>query len=229
MAEFDKPELNQLLRKLQPGMVINDRGPGEGDFGTPERHIPDGGEFKTPTQACSALGRESWGYRRDEDYHTSKFMMQSIDKTLCMGGSYLLNMGPCADGSIDPAHQEGFSSIGDWLKRVGEAYWGAMPANYLLEGGCNNGAVLATRRGNDIYIHLNQDPQARGLVLKPIDRKPCNVTLLNDGSQLDYDVELMPRYWRERPYLHIKHLPAERFCGEVMVLKLSYATEDSMK
>lgn len=225
-AEFRDPDLNELLRRLQPNMVINDRGPGEGDFGTPERSVPDGEEFRIPTQACSALGRESWGYRKDEDYYTNKFMMKSIDKILCMGGSYLLNMGPCADGSIDPAYTEGFSIIGDWYRRVGESFRGTCPASYLISKSNGDNPVLATRRGNAIYIHLYKEPDAKGLILKPIYHMPRSVTLLNDGSQLDFDVELMPEYWQERPYLHIKRLPVDRFYGEVMVLKLSYAMED---
>ena len=50
--------------------------------------------FSRPTQACQSPGRQSWGYREGEDYYTVRFMMESIARTLCLGGNYLLNVGP---------------------------------------------------------------------------------------------------------------------------------------
>ncbi|MBB6733470.1 hypothetical protein [Cohnella zeiphila] len=43
------PSLNEMLRKLQPGILINDRGPSPGDYSTPERVVPEGNEFRKPT------------------------------------------------------------------------------------------------------------------------------------------------------------------------------------
>ena len=71
-AEFYDPSLNQMIRELQPQALINNRGPDTGDYSTPERHVPEGSAFTEPTEACQSMGRESWGYREDEDYYSRK-------------------------------------------------------------------------------------------------------------------------------------------------------------
>jgi alpha-L-fucosidase len=60
VAEFYKPEINEMIRELQPSIIFNDRGPGPEDYTTPEREIPPGGAFKTPVMAVNSVGRESW-------------------------------------------------------------------------------------------------------------------------------------------------------------------------
>lgn len=52
VAEHQDASLNEMIRELQPGILINDRGPGKGDYSTPERHVPEGGSFTKPTEAC---------------------------------------------------------------------------------------------------------------------------------------------------------------------------------
>jgi alpha-L-fucosidase len=72
VLQYNNKAFNDHIRKLQPGMVINERGPENGDFQTPERNVPEGMEFKQLTEAVQSMGRESWGYRKDEDYYNHK-------------------------------------------------------------------------------------------------------------------------------------------------------------
>gem|GEM_PF-4012618 len=69
-----------MVRALQPQAVIDNRGYDEGDYDTPERHVPEGRRFTRPTEACQSVGRESWGHRADEDYYSSLLLLQSIDR-----------------------------------------------------------------------------------------------------------------------------------------------------
>jgi alpha-L-fucosidase len=59
-------------------------------------------------------------------------------------------------------------------------------------------------------------------VLKPLDIKPKKVTLLNDNRSLDFSVQLLPRYWREKPYLRVRKIPVDEFTGTVMVIKIEF-------
>lgn len=94
------PSINDIIRKLQPKAVINNRGCDDGDFGTPEReysiysNVDTESAFRTPIEACQSVGTESWGYRKDEDYYSIRYLMESIDKIMVKGGNYLLNAGP---------------------------------------------------------------------------------------------------------------------------------------
>ena len=232
VAGYYDPGLNEMIRELQPGILINDRGPGEGDYSTPERHVPEGGAFTKPTEACQSLGRESWGDREDEDYYSHKFIMQSMDKVLAKGGNYLLNVGPKADGTIAPENVRALQAIGAWYHSVKEAFDGTVPASdmvhrdeILMEGSFKRivrDQVLLTRKGNTLYVHLYNDPQSEAVVLKPLNVMPRKVTLLNNGMELEARVEVIPWAWRERPYLRIRGLPVNEMSGTVMVLKLEF-------
>jgi hypothetical protein len=98
------PSINNMIRKLQPKAVINNRGYDDGDFGTPERDYDRGGEdslsFDHRTEACQSVGMESWGYRKNEDYYDDRHLLRSIDKYLARDANYLLNVGPTGEGVI---------------------------------------------------------------------------------------------------------------------------------
>ena len=220
VAEYYNDELNAYARSLQPGLLINNRGPDAGDYSTPERELPGGAAFTTPTEACQSLGRESWGFRADEDYYSRKFLMQSIDQILAMGGNYLLNVGPRADGTIDEANVETLRRIGDWYSKVREAFDGAYPATYLKSD--DRDQVLLTRKGNAIYVHAPHDLQTTSVTLKPLDRLPARAVLLNDGRELPVRVELLPWYWQEKPYLQVQQIPVDDYPGEVLVIRLEF-------
>ena len=233
VLEWHDPSVNAMLRSLQPNAVINDRGPDAGDFGTPERRLPEGKVFRRPTQACQSLGRESWGYKEDEDYYAHRYLMQSIDMYLAMGGSYLLNVGPKPDGTFAEPDVQALRAIGRWYKTVKEAFVGAVPASHLvwtdamhMEGGAGARVVrddfLITRRDNTIYIHLYNPPQGTAVVLAPIGVAPKRAVLLNTGQELETRVDVTPWHWRERPYLRIRNLPVNELAGEVMVIKLEF-------
>ena len=235
VAEHHDPSLNEMVRELQPGILINDRGPSPGDYGTPERHVPEAREFDAPTQAVQALGRESWGYRSDEDYYSDRHIIESIDRVLAMGGDYILNVGPKADGSLTVENVSTLAQVGNWYRQVREAFDLTVPASTVIEDdaiGMHGGerrvprdSMLITRKGNTFYVHLPAAPQSTGLILKPLHVAPERATLLNDGSQLRATVETTPWHWQEPPYLRLSGLPVNRMTGTVMVIRLEFGDD----
>lgn len=225
--EWYEPEVNDWVRQLQPGIVINDRGPGPGDFDTPERYVPGGKEFRKPTQACTSFGRDSWSYRINEDYYSDRFLMASIDKILTMGGSYLLNVGPKPDGTFPEENLKSLKVIGEWYASVKEAFAGAIPASFCIDddfmdmnGGMIRDTLYTTRKGNTFYVHLPEGPQSTGLILKPLHHMPKRVTLLNNGQELPAEIAVTPWHWKEPPLLHIYDLPTNEMTHTVMVIKV---------
>ena len=215
------PSVNAMVRALQPKAVIDNRGYDEGDYDTPERQVPEGRRFTRPTEACQSVGRESWGYKEDEDYYSTLHLMQSIDKILAMGGNYLLNVGPRADGTLPPEAVAILERIGDWYGRVREAFAGAEPASDRTD----NQGVLLTARGDTVYVHFPRQPEAGGTVLRPLDSAPRRATLLNTGAALQASVEVTPRLWQDgRPYLRLRGLPVDTPVGlaEPLVAKLEF-------
>ena len=217
------PSINSTIRSLQPNAVINCRGFDDGDFDLFERdYRTEAGEilrFERPTEACQAVGRESWGFRRDEDYYTTKYLMQSIDRMMAKGANYLLNVGPMADGTIAPEDARILRRVGQWYGTVREAFDGAEPAAELTA----NREVLLTRRGTTLYVHLPTDPPTHAVVLNPLDEMPRRATLLNTGEELEARVELLPRFFSQgTPCLRIRNLPVDAHRDTVMVLKLEF-------
>ena len=119
---YDK-SLNELVRSLQPNILINDRGWSEGDFSTPEREYEaiGGKHFTRMTEACNSVGQQSWGYRENEDFYSLRHITCSIDKIMSMGGSYLLNVGPSPEGEITPEYASRIKKIGACC--TGRYFW----------------------------------------------------------------------------------------------------------
>ena len=217
------PSLNELLRTLQPGIMINDRGYGPGDYSTPERHVPAGKRFARPTEACQSVGRQSWGWRADEDYYSDLMLMQSIDRILAMEGNYLLNVGPKPDGTIADEHAAILRRIGDWFGRVSESWYGAEAAAELIA----HEECMVTRKGDSLYLHFPTPPLSTGIVLNPMVVAPRTAILLNTGMPLRAAVELVPSWFRAGPFLRVSGIPVNQLVGEVPVIRLDFDDLDA--
>ena len=213
------PEMNATLRRLQPNIMIDDRGYGPGDYSTPERCVPDGQSFTKPTEACQSVGAQSWGYRVNEDYYGSRFMMHCIDKVMAMGGNYLLNVGPKPDGTIPEQAADILRKIGVWYKKVKEAFVDCETCPEL----CGSGEYMVTRKGDNVYIHFPKGLNSCGYALNPIAVTPKSAVLLNTGTKLTTTVEHMPMLWLTgKECLHVSGLPVEEMQNECAVIKLEF-------
>jgi alpha-L-fucosidase len=215
------PSINAMIRRLQPKAVINNRGFDEGDFGTPERDYEKDPAvaFDRPTEACQAVGMESWSYRRDEDYYTDRHLMRSIDAYLARDANYLLNVGPKPDGTIPEEASAILRRIGQWYSAVKESLEDVQPASHLT----SNRNVMLTRRDRTLYVHLNKDPLGDGVKLKPFNVAPQRATLLNTGRPVDFMVNLTPAdHQEQKAYLRLQHLPVNELANTVLVVKLEF-------
>jgi len=73
----------------------------------------------------------SYGINRAEradDYKSSREFILTLIDLVSRGGNFLLDIGPCADGSIPPLMEERLLQIGEWLKVNGEAIYGTRHA-----------------------------------------------------------------------------------------------------
>ncbi len=216
------PSMNEYVRSLQPGILINNRGYDGGDFATPERSVPEGNFFESMTEACQSVGKESWGWRADEDFYTDRFLCGSIDKIRIMGGSYLLNAGPAPDGTISGPYARKIRAAGSWYRRVEESFEGdCMPDEKYR---CPE--AITVRRKNTVYLHCNEKLISSGLSLKRVTEMPKSVTLLNTGESLKFGVDGLPddfdggKNRMRPPSLHIYDIPADALSNEVIVIKI---------
>ena len=223
VLKHEDPGINAMIRRLQPDAVINDRGYDPGDYSTPERdfdreRIEKLTMFDKPTEACQSTGMESWGYREEEHYYSSKYLMQCIDHTLALGGNYLLNVGPKADGTIPVESAEILIKIGVWYKAVREAFDGTSTASEMIA----RHDVAVTKKGNSLYLHFFKDPTGTSVLLASLDVHPSRVTLLNDGRTLSWRRDMGIRQGQQGlESLRIVRLPVDEFLQQVMVVKIA--------
>ncbi|MFO8008224.1 MAG: alpha-L-fucosidase, partial [Candidatus Brocadiia bacterium] len=125
-------ELIEMVRDLQPGILINDRLQIDQDIKTPEQTVPrewvrvDG--EPVIWEACHTFSG-SWGYYRDEESWKSvdqlvKMLIECVSK----GGNLLLNVGPTGRGEFDHRALDRLAGMGRWMKRHSRAIYGCTQA-----------------------------------------------------------------------------------------------------
>ena len=227
VPEHKDPSVHEMIRKLQPSALINNRGFGDGDYSTPERDFDDeklnGTQAYTkPTEACESIGAESWGYRDNEDYFSVGTLTRSFVKHFAKGANYLLNAGPRADGTFSEEAVRILKKIGQWRPQVKEAFEQVEPLPLTVD----NGNILLGRKGNTLYVYLLDAPRKSGITLKPLEIQPKKVTLLNNGRELKSKVEVMPSLHAEhKAYLHVWNIPVDDLANEAVILKLEFEEE----
>lgn len=145
---WEPEKLNAMVRELQPKVVINNRSGWPGDFESRERGV---GEFddRRPWEKCSVLAG-SWGWQTGRTAPRSlEVVLKELSAVVCRDGNYLLNVGPRADGEIEPAQVERLREIGAWLEKYGRCIYGTRggPLRPTEEFGM-------TRRGDTVYVHV---------------------------------------------------------------------------
>ncbi|MBU1734146.1 MAG: alpha-L-fucosidase [Verrucomicrobia bacterium] len=112
-------EMNEMVRKIQPCILLNGRNGLPGDFATPEGHLA-GPQPWRPWEACITTN-SSWGYCRSDNAWKTPGQLVDMFITVAQGnGNLLLNIGPCGDGSAPKQAQKLIMTAGDWLRCYSE-------------------------------------------------------------------------------------------------------------
>lgn len=224
---FEERSINELVRKLQPGIYINNRGFDEGDFSTPERGYKDVGSnrFENMTEACNAVGEQSWGYRENEDYHSIRYLTMAIDKIMAMGGSYLLNAGPKPDGTIDEKSAAIIRRVGDWYNRMEGCLEEADEDTFAYK--IRKYKYIATKKNRKSYFHFFNGISSSAIAFEIYPSVPQSVRLMNTGEELPFEVCKLPEYLDDetgiaKTFLHIQGIPIDELESEPIVLEIKW-------
>lgn len=155
--EWHSRELRDLIHRLQPETLVNDRSNLPGDFTTPEQRIPNralsGGRL---WETCMTMNN-SWGYVRDDHaWKSPATLIRNLADVASKGGNFLLNVGPTADGVFPPEATERLAAIGQWMGANGASI-------HATESGPFRQAPFdgrVTRKGDTLYLHVFDWPTA---------------------------------------------------------------------
>jgi len=188
--KFD--ELFEMMYKLQPKLIVNDRaarfcgpatpedrGPATpelakmcgGDYGTPEGHI-GGMNIASDWESCIHVG-QGWSYHGEDGFKGPDDCIKMLVSCTTGGGNLLLNFGPRPDGTFAEGEAKVARAMGVWLSRYGQAIYGTRGGPY------RNGSWGGTcHKGNKLYVHVYDWPR-EGLALDPLPNKVLAARTLN--------------------------------------------------
>ena len=176
--KWEATKLIQMVRSLQPNVIIDNRleGSGEGDaaetgtllqaepsiyagdFVSPEQIIPAKGIRNVlgdpvPWEACITMNN-NWGYAAADSYwKPAKLLVRKLVECVSKGGNLLLNVGPDAKGRIPQQSLAILEEMGRWMAKNGESIYGCGPAGIEKpEWG------WYTRKGDTLYAHILEAP-----------------------------------------------------------------------
>ena len=190
-------ELVQMIRELQPDIVMNSRleGNGEaygsvmsdeptifsGDFANPEMVIPPNG-LRTPSgrnipwEACFTMDN-NWGYApMDMHRKSATQIIRKLVECTSKNGNMILNVSPNAKGEIPKWQLDILEEVGQWMHDNGDSIYGCGVSEFdKPEWG------RYTQKGNKLYAHILEEsvgaialPGVKGRVKKA--RRLCDGT-----------------------------------------------------
>lgn len=182
---WDSLRMNQMVRELQPDIIINNRSRLEEDFGTPEEKID---AEKGDWEACMTFNGISWGYIDSDSCIPYSYNAHEIIRMLCKvtaeGGNLLLNIGPKPDGSIPDEVLEPLLTVGAWLQKNQEAVYGRKKPTIVYR---TNGLCSATESGKKVWIWNWIWPENRELRLGGFLVRLKQVKELSTGRAVEFE------------------------------------------
>jgi len=174
---WDSVNTIAMIRKLQPGIIINNRaGLGE-DFDTPEQTI-GGFQFNRPWESCITICNQ-WAWKPNDNMKSTAECLRTLIRCAGGDGNLLLNVGPMPTGEIEPRQVARLQEMGDWLKIWGETIYGTRGGPFKPTSN-----FASTRKGNVIYLHF-MGP-VKDVTLPPIPREIKKADVLLPGRKAGF-------------------------------------------
>ena len=204
-------ELMEMVRSLQPDVVVNNRlevsgegfgslaacapTPFHGGFVSPEQIVPPDGLRDARGrplvwESCVTMNNH-WGYcAQDHFYKPAPMLLKKLVECVSKGGNLLLNVGPDAQGRFPDRALATLAEMGRWMDKNGRSIYGCGPAGLPKPD-----FGRYTRRGDRLYAHIFENTVGP-LPLFGVDKdRILSIRRLADGSEVE-----LSRSWVHSDY-----------------------------
>ena len=210
-ADWKEDALYATIRKHQPhAIIVNNTGlDARGRTGNPEidsvtfeqgRPTPmnrEGMPKYLAAEMCYTLNNH-WGIgHSDFDYKSPRELIETLCACRRVGANLLLNIGPTAQGGVEPIQKELMKLIGRWMDLFGEAIYQGKPHAAT----CDNSKNFVLKSDDALYFfihdlkiggnsHVTVDGAASGdFIFRSIKENVESVTWMDNGENLSFKTE----------------------------------------
>ena len=213
--QWRAPQLLEMVRKTNPGVIVNSRIQGNGDYATPELGVPVTRPADKWWETCMTIN-DSWGFRkRDRDFKSDMTLLRMFVNCMSLGGNLLLDIGPRANGTIPEEEVAALKTIGRWIAKHEEAVY---PTRAGIPDGHVQGYTTLNKEGNILYVYLPYTPN-ESIEVKGLKTHIKKVRVVGTDRTLDWtlynDID-----WSEVPGVYYINVPEDVLDEHITVLAL---------
>lgn len=129
----------------------------------------------------------SWGYNAgDTGYKSVPALVQMLADIASKGGNLLLNVGPRADGTIQPEFVERLKGMGAWLRVNGEGIYGTQGGPFRPQpwGRCTS---KVDSDGHLLYFHFFDVPKDGKVTVTGLTTRVLRTRLVSTAAKVPFE------------------------------------------
>jgi alpha-L-fucosidase len=121
-----------------------------------------------------------WGYKVvDQNYKSTKSLVQYLVSTAAKGANLLLNVGPQPNGELPAAAVQRMREMGEWMAKNGDSVYGTVAGDVpQYEWGCT------TRKGDRLFVHIFE--LDHDVLYLPYEGKVVSAKALDGGEKIKF-------------------------------------------
>lgn len=213
--EWEAEKVRNMLLKNNPNTIVNSRLQGYGDYETPEQNFPVSRPKFNWWELCMTTNN-NWGYHLDDsNFKTPYEVITIFADVISNGGNLLLDIGPKADGTMQPEQVHILKELGKWNKKHGEAIFGTLAG---LPQGHFYGPSTISKDSSVVYLFLagnTSDP----VMIRGLQNKILSINVVGNNTPLTHKI-VGKISWSAVPGLVYIPVPGNVQDEYVTVLKL---------
>jgi len=168
-----------MIRKNQPGILINDRTGFNPDYVTNElrdtKYVP-----MLVTESETKLGNPYWSYSPGGTSNSTQWIIDRLVINAGNNSNLLLNVGPGPEGKIPENNVIHLLEAGKWMRRYSEAIYGTHGGPFF-----DQDWGVSTFRENRVYLFL-REMKDEDLILPPMNLRVLSAGLFSDTIRIGF-------------------------------------------